>query len=165
MKKIYLVIVGAVCVLLMAASCCNCCNNYEKKCCFKDCKGPKMECNSDRSCPAMPCPNLTEEQRKALDEIVEKWEKFDELSESEQKELIMMRKAFVDQREAEIKAKKEAFEAAWANFDNLSIKEQKALLEAKCCCPKRGCPQQGPRHCDKPGYRPEAPRGSTCPNK
>lgn len=158
MKKIYLVIVGAVCVLLMAASCCNCCNNDEKKCCFKnDCKGPKMECNSDRSCPAMPCPNLTEEQRKALDEIVEKWEKFDELSESEQKELIMMRKAFVDQREAEIKAKKEAFEAAWANFDNLSIKEQKALLEAKCCCPKRGCPQQGPR--------PEAPRGGTCPNK
>lgn len=157
MKKIYLVIVGAVCVLLMAASCCNCCNNDEKKCCFKDCKRPKMECNFDRSCPAMPCPNLTEEQRKALDEIVEKWEKFDELSESEQKELIMMRKAFVDQREAEIKAKKEAFEAAWANFDNLSIKEQKALLEAKCCCPKRGCPQQGPR--------PEAPRGGTCPNK
>lgn len=157
MKKIYLVIVGAVCVLLMAASCCNCCNNDEKKCCFKDCKRPKMECNFDRSCPAMPCPNLTEEQRKALDEIVEKWEKFDELSESEQKELIMMRKAFVDQREAEIKAKKEAFEAAWANFDNLSIKEQKALLEAKCCCPKGGCPQQGPR--------PEAPRGGTCPNK
>ena len=157
MKKIYLVMVGAVCVLLMAASCCNCCNNDEKKCCFKDCKRPKMECNFDRSCPAMPCPNLTEEQRKALDEIVEKWEKFDELSESEQKELIMMRKAFVDQREAEMKAKKEAFEAAWANFDNLSIKEQKALLEAKCCCPKRGCPQQGPR--------PEAPRGGTCPNK
>ena len=41
MKKIYLVMVGAVCVLLMAASCCNCCNNDEKKCCFKDCKGPK----------------------------------------------------------------------------------------------------------------------------
>lgn len=157
MKKIYLVMVGAVCVLLMAASCCNCCNNDEKKCCFKDCKGPKMECKSDRPCPARACPNLTEEQRKALDEIVEKWEKFDELSESEQKELIMMRKAFVDQREAEMKAKKEAFEAAWANFDNLSIKEQKALLEAKCCCPKGGCPQQGPR--------PEAPRGGTCPNK
>lgn len=138
------------------SSCCNCdkqscqnkdgnptteaCANGEED---KECSDRKRHCKrkghhefAEKECfRGFPCDrneNMSEEER----ENCKKWLKFDSLSADEQKELISKRKACIDKREAEMKAKKEEFEQKWANFDNLSIEEQKSLLDQKC---RMGC--------------------------
>lgn len=76
------------------------------------------------------CPQMKEDMKKMRD-IDEKWVKFDELSESEQKSLISEKKALIDSMDARRKAAIEKMKADWENFDNLSIDEQKRLLDMK----------------------------------
>jgi hypothetical protein len=64
-------------------------------------------------------------------EKMAKWMNFDSLSVEEQKALIAERKAEIDAREAERKAKKAEMEEKWANFDKLSVEEQKQLLDQR----------------------------------
>ena len=64
-------------------------------------------------------------------EKMAKWMNFDSLSVDEQKALIAERKAEIDAREAERKAKKAEMEEKWANFDKLSVEEQKELLDQR----------------------------------
>ena len=64
-------------------------------------------------------------------EKMAKWMNFDSLSVEEQKALIAERKAEIDARGAERKAKKAEMEEKWANFDKLSIEEQKQLLDQR----------------------------------
>lgn len=116
-------------------------------------------CNNDKQdeFPPEGCPS---EQMRAIDE---KWVKFEELSEAEQKALITEKKALIDSMEARRKAAFEKMKADWENFDSLSIDEQKRLLDMKSHHFRGDKPcNKGPKHCCKKGCpddpRPDGPR-------
>lgn len=109
------------------------------------------------------------EDMKKMQAIDEKWVKFDELSESEQKSLISEKKALMDSMDARRKAAIEKMKADWENFDNLSIDEQKRLLDMKSFHkggPRHGnkCFHKGHKPCCKKGHghhkgqRPDCPK-------
>ena len=138
MKKIVL-LAGIVNLVLLSS----CCNGKKEDCQKHCCKGENKEMSSR-------CCKMSEEERNELAYLQEKWVKFDSLSVEEQKDLIAKKKAFIDKREAEIKAVRDSFDAKWTNFKNLTIAEQKALLDQKDafmkgprfwkgskCCPKK----------------------------
>lgn len=119
---------------VLAVSCCKCDKENEK--CFAD--GPRPEM---MHCPAGgpekgKCPMM--DKMRAMDE---KWAKFDELSEAEQKALIAEKKALIDSIQAKRDAFKEKMKKDWENFDNLSVDEQKRLLDMKS--------HHGRRHCKR----------------
>ncbi len=154
MKKI-VKLASVAMVVLMATSCCNSNDNSECEGARQACEAPchKHHCHKGdfKKCPDM-----------------EKWAKFDELSEAEQKDLIAKRKAKVDSIDAARKAAFEKFKADWENFDNLSVQEQKKLLDIKChfggpkkfhkqghkCCHK-GCHKACHKGCPKAPQAPE----------
>lgn len=119
MKKI-VKLASVAMVVLMATSCCNSNDNSECEYAKQACEAP---CHKHHKCHKgdfKKCPDM------------EKWAKFDELSEAEQKDLIAKRKAKVDSIDAARKAAFEKFKKDWENFDSLSIQEQKRLLDFKC---------------------------------
>lgn len=102
------------------------------------------------------------EDMKKMRAIDEKWVKFDELSESEQKSLISEKKALIDSMDARRKAAIEKMKADWENFDNLSIDEQKRLLDMKSFHKFGHKPcHKGDRHCCHKGHRHH--KGHDCP--
>ncbi len=154
-----LIKISALAVLaLMAVSC----NNSDKQC------DAQPEC-CQKMCPMKGCPQMREDMKKMRD-IDEKWVKFDELSEAEQKSLISEKKALIDSMDARRKAAIEKMKADWENFDNLSIDEQKRLLDMKSFHKfgKKGCHKfghkpchKGDRHCCHKGHRHH--KGHDCP--
>lgn len=137
MKKI-VKLASVAMMVLMATSCCKCNENSEcdaqKQACEATCsKQQKCHKRDFKKCPDM-----------------EKWAKFDELSEAEQKDLIAKRKAKIDSIDAARKAAFEKFKKDWENFDSLSIDEQKKLLDFKShFLFKNGYRKGCPKHCHK----------------
>lgn len=119
----------------------------------------EFQCPADG--PKM-CPKMKEDMEK-MHAIEEKWVKFEELSEAEQKALISEKKALIDSMEARRKACIEKMKADWENFDSLSIDEQKRLLDMKSHHFRGDKPcNKGPKHCCKKGcpkdQKPGCPR-------
>lgn len=170
MRKLFLLATTGLMAALLATSCCQCGKN--NKCCANEEGAPieaemrpmhhghggshhgprdmKPECQGEemKGCPTMNagpgCPlggEITPE-KKAL---CEKFMKLDSLSVEEQKEVLKAIKAEIDQREAEMAAKKAEMEQKWVNFDNLTVEEQKELIMMKSHCGK-----MGPK-CNMPG--------------
>jgi hypothetical protein len=95
-------------------------------------------------------------------ENFEKWAKFDNLSEKEQKELIKEAKKAIDDREAKRKAYIDSINALWNDFDNLSVEQQKDLLMKKMHGPKpfdKPGFHKGPKHCKKDFHKGHGPKG------
>lgn len=152
MKK--MIKLGLVSLLaIMVASCSS--NDTCEKQCPKDFKGDfKKECRMKRPC--------NKEDFEKCKENFEKWAKFDNLSEKEQKELIKEAKKAIDDREAKRKAYIDSINALWNDFDNLSVEQQKDLLMKKMHGPKPfGKPgfHKGPKHCKKDFHKGHGPKG------
>lgn len=158
MRKLFLLATTGLMAALLATSCCQCGKN--NKCCaneegtpieaemrpmhpqpghgpqhgpkdMKPCcpmEGDKRDCPMMNAAPGCPLGGEITPEKKAL---CEKFMKFDSLSVEEQKEVLKAVKADIDQREAEMAAKKAEMEQKWANFEQLSIEEQKQLIEMK----------------------------------
>lgn len=141
-------------VALMAVSCCNCDKQCDEQ--SECCPVEKFQCPKEgfKGCPKM-CPKMKEDMEK-MRAIDEKWVKFDELSESEQKSLISEKKALIDSMDARRKAAFEKMKADWENFDNLSIDEQKRLLDMKSF--HKGGPRHGNK-CFHKGHKPCCHKG------
>ena len=109
MKK--MIKLGLVSLLaIMVASCSS--NDTFDKPCRKTCKRElRKECKMKKPC----------------NKEFEKWAKFDNLSEKEQKELIKEAKKAIDDREAKRKAYIDSINALWNDFDNLSVEQKKDL--------------------------------------
>jgi len=160
MKKLFLTMCAVAAIITCASCCGNACDKQEaeKPACERPEKGP--------------CCKLSEEERAAIDEMMAKWEKFDELAAEEQAALIAQRKALVEKRIAkceehhaaevarlaEREAKCAEIKAKFEKIDELSIAEQKALLEEidKPCCKKDApkCCKAGEKKCCKKGDKP-----------
>ncbi len=146
-------------VVLMATSCCNCNKNSEFDNEDQACEVTWKKHHKHHKCHKgdfKKCPDM------------EKWAKFDELSEAEQKALIAKCKAKVDSVDAARKAAFEKFKADWENFDNLSIQEQKALLDFKCHFGgSRGFNKHGHKGFHKGCHKgnPKCPKAAQTPEK
>ncbi len=159
MKKIALMI-GALCFVF--ASCNNTVSTQEESV-----ENPPMEkkCHhhGDKHCPQM-----TEEQKAECEAFRTQWNDWANLDDNAKKELITTAKARIDEREAKIKAEREAMEAKkaemdakWNNFDNLTLDEQKELLDFKMHCCKPCCKNK----CDKKEQPCGGHEKGACPNK
>ncbi|MBR6597342.1 MAG: hypothetical protein IKK68_05265 [Paludibacteraceae bacterium] len=141
MKKVFSIV--AVVSMLFATSCCKCnckCNQEGAQCeqkCDKPCdRGERPHHPGNHEFGPRPGEGRHGGPRHhhmnpEMAEKMAKWMNFDSLSVDEQKALIAERKAEIDAREAERKAKKAEMEEKWANFDKLSVEEQKELLDQR----------------------------------
>lgn len=143
MKKVFSIV--AVVSMLFATSCCNCnckCNQEGAQCeqkCDKPCdRGDRPRHHGHEDGESGPRRGeghrggpRHHQMNPEMAEKMAKWMNFDSLSVEEQKALIAERKAEIDAREAERKAKKAEMEEKWANFDKLSVEEQKQLLDQR----------------------------------
>ena len=166
MKKSFVVLMTLL-GFFMLSSCCKCDKNSQCKCensCQCKCAESTDECGEPRKHPRPDfrgeefpdkCP-FKEDVSSEMKAKWEKWMKFDSLSKEEQIAILKEKKAEIDQREAEMAAKKAEMEQKWANFDNLSIEEQKQLIDMKMP-PKMFPPKFGKKHdkefCKEKGER------------